>query len=40
MCEGAILTDATVERDGLIITGNGPGASEPFGIAIAEALSE
>jgi putative intracellular protease/amidase len=38
--EGAILTDANVERDGLIITGNGPGASLQFGEAIAAALEE
>jgi len=38
--EGAVLTDAAVERDGLIITGNGPGASGEFGEAIAAALEE
>jgi len=37
---GAILTDAPVERDGLIITGNGPEASSRFGEAIAAALEE
>jgi putative intracellular protease/amidase len=38
--EGAVLTDATVERDGLFISGNGPDACVPFGAAIAEALGE
>jgi protease I len=38
--EGAILTDAAVERDGLFITGNGPGASQEFAQAIAAALEE
>jgi len=38
--KGAILTDATVERDGLIISGNGPDASASFGKAIATALAE
>jgi protease I len=37
---GAILTDAPVERDGLIITGNGPEASGQFGEAIVAALEE
>jgi protease I len=37
---GAILTDAPVERDGLIITGNGPEASSRFGEAIIAALEE
>jgi putative intracellular protease/amidase len=37
---GAILTGALVERDGLIITGNGPEASSRFGEAIVEALEE
>lgn len=38
--KGAILTEATVERDGLIITGNGPDASASFGEAIVAALEE
>jgi protease I len=38
--EGAILTDALVERDGLIITANGPEASGQFGEAIVAALEE
>jgi putative intracellular protease/amidase len=37
---GAILTDAPVEHDGLIITGNGPEASRRFGEAIIAALEE
>jgi putative intracellular protease/amidase len=37
---GATPIDATVKRDGLIITGNGPGASLEFGEAIAAALKE
>jgi len=37
---GAILTDASVEHDGLIITGNGPEASRLFGEAIIAALEE
>jgi putative intracellular protease/amidase len=37
---GAVPTDATVKRDGLIISGNGPGASQEFGEAIAAALKE
>lgn len=37
---GAILTDAPVERDGLIITGNGPEASQQFGEALVAALEE
>jgi protease I len=36
---GGIYTGAVVERDGLIITGNGPGASRKFGEAIAAALA-
>ena len=36
----AILTDALVEHDGLIITGNGPEASSQFGEAIVAALEE
>jgi len=38
--KGAILTEATVERDGLIISGNGPDASASFGKVIATALAE
>jgi protease I len=37
---GGIFTGKTVERDGLIITGNGPGAATQFGQAIAAALGE
>ena len=37
---GAILVFADVERDGLIISGNGPGASHEFGQAIVQALGE
>jgi protease I len=37
---GAILADAPVERDGLIITGNGPEASTQFAEAIVAALEE
>ena len=37
---GAILSDAPVELDGLIITGNGPEASRRFGEAIVAALEE
>lgn len=37
---GAILTDASVEHDGLIITGNGPEASRLLGEAIIAALEE
>ena len=38
--KGAILTGATVERDGVIITANGPDASASFGKAIAAAMEE
>jgi len=38
--EGAIYTGALVERDGLIITANGPMAARRFGEAIAAALEE
>lgn len=38
--EGAIYTGAAVERDGLIITADGPAASRAFGQAIASALEE
>jgi len=38
--KGAIVTGEMVERDGNIITGNGPGASTKFGEAIVSALSE
>jgi protease I len=37
---GAIYTGADVEVDGKIITGNGPGAAEEFGEAIARTLAE
>lgn len=37
---GATVTDQPVERDGLIITANGPGASSKFGEAIVAALEE
>jgi len=37
---GAIFTGASVERDGLIITANGPAAARQFGEAIAAALGE
>ena len=37
---GAIPTDTTIKRDGLIITGDGPDASQEFGEAIAAALME
>jgi protease I len=36
---GAIFTGADVEKDGLIITGNGPKASEKFGKTIADAVT-
>lgn len=36
---GALYTGVPVERDGLIITGNGPMASIQFGRAIADALA-
>lgn len=38
--EGGIYTGAVVERDGRIITANGPAASRQFGEAIAAALAE
>ncbi len=38
--KGARYTGATVERDGNIITGNGPEAAEEFGNAILDALAE
>lgn len=37
---GATFTGASVERDGLIITANGPGMSSRFGKAVAAALEE
>jgi protease I len=37
---GAVFTDAPVERDGLIITANGPDAARAFGEEIAAALAE
>ncbi len=36
---GAVFTGSDVERDGLIITGSGPKASEKFGKTIADALT-
>jgi protease I len=36
---GAIFTGSDVEKDGLIITGSGPKASEKFGKTIADALT-
>lgn len=38
--KGGIVTGEMVERDGNIITGNGPGAATKFGETIASALSE
>jgi protease I len=38
--KGAIVTGEMVERDGKIITGNGPPASTKFGETITSALSE
>ena len=38
--KGAMVTGEMVERDGKIITGNGPSASTKFGETIASALSE
>lgn len=38
--KGAIVVGEMVERDGNIITGNGPGAATKFGETIASALSE
>jgi putative intracellular protease/amidase/Tol biopolymer transport system component len=38
--EGAIYTGLAVERDGLIITANGPAASSQFGEAVVAALEE
>lgn len=37
---GGIFTNAPVERDGLIITANGPDAARAFGEEIAAALAE
>jgi protease I len=37
---GGILSNAAVERDGLIITANGPRAARAFGEAIVAALEE
>lgn len=36
--KGAIFTGAAVERDGKIITGNGPDAADAFGNAVASAI--
>lgn len=38
--QGGNVTGKEVERDGLIITGNGPTAAKAFGEALAAALSE
>jgi len=38
--KGAMVSGEMVERDGNIITGNGPGAATKFGETIASALSE
>jgi protease I len=38
--KGGIVTGEMVERDGNIITGNGPGAATKFGETIASALSK
>jgi len=38
--KGAMVSGEMVERDGKIITGNGPSASTKFGETIASALSE
>ena len=38
--KGAIVTGEMVERDGKIITGNGPSAAEKFAETIVSALSE
>ena len=38
--KGGIVSGEMVERDGNIITGNGPGAATKFGETIASALSE
>jgi protease I len=38
--EGATYTGTTVERDGLIITANGPAAARLFGQTIAAALED
>jgi protease I len=38
--KGAMVTGEMVERDGKIITGNGPSASTKFGETIVSALSE
>jgi putative intracellular protease/amidase len=38
--KGAIATGKDVERDGNIVTANGPGASTKFGETIVSVLSE
>ncbi|MGX8683103.1 MAG: DJ-1 family glyoxalase III, partial [Bacteroidales bacterium] len=35
---GATYTGASVERDGLIITGKGPGVSQKFAFAVVDLL--
>lgn len=37
---GAVYTDTDVEKDGLIITGNGPKAATEFGKAVARTIKE
>lgn len=38
VAHGAIFTDADVERDGRIVTANGPDAARAFGVMIADLL--
>ena len=37
--KGVVYTGASVEKDGVVITGSGPDAAEEFGNALLEALS-
>ena len=39
-CEGGIFSEEKAVRDGLIITGKGPGAAAEFGFMIAEILAD
>ena len=39
-CVGGIFTDKKAIKDGLIITGKGPGAASEFGFMLAEALKD
>ena len=39
-CKGGIFTDEKAVRDGLFITGKGPGAACDFGFLIAEILTD